>query len=377
MNKNLSINGYPDNGYILNDSVIINEEVSQGARALVDIDTLWKQGSSGIINLSIDQTGNLGTWCYPGALANINNYRDSNIVTMQYSFLDPPVTSFNWNGINYDVSLFRDNNGINHRNGCYNINDCDPNFKPGSTILHEFMHLMGGSHEHQNTLNNPLVFDIGNVYALYCDGDCEGPTRNPDSNESCKQRADFNILNNYTCYDSITGNQDKECYSYSSYDIDSILLYPLYDCTLKEGSINLTKFNYRLSYLDKEWLRNKYPLISDIKPKIVINFVNGKEWQKAFIEKTITEHLSPYVGVIFEWKNGSKNNSVITDNSTTDVETEVETEVETDVETTKAIITTVKNDNQFPIWAIVIIIVVVVFIILFLVFLYKLYQSKQ
>lgn len=309
MSKGLTINGMPDNGYTLNDAKYPrgtfpqNTLVQMGFNsrgvplsALVDLQTIWPQGSSGTIIIDFDQSIS-GAYSVVGKLSNGIN------PSMAYGFLDPPLNDFtSLDGTKFPLRLFEKE----HRNGCFfGSTNCFTDYKPGAVILHEFMHALGGAHEHQNSKNNPLKLDIGSIYSTYCDGVCDGPTRDPPELSECRQEADFNVLSNFTCFNPDALTQDDffaaECFSHSEYDPDSILLYKLYDCWMAPGFKNPTKFNFRLSESDRGWLNEFYPTTSTNKPKLQVFFRNGQDWQKAWVQKVITNHLALHVGIDFIW----------------------------------------------------------------------------
>lgn len=296
----LLINGVPTNGYTLNDVVYPSGTVSQQSlwkgsskgkpvSALVDTATIWKPGTEtyGTKNsIKIEFDSQLdGAWSLVGFLSSLGN------PSMAFGFVDPPLEDFTWNDVNYPLSLYK----YLHRNGCFTGLECVSNFKPGAVILHEFMHALGGSHEHQNAQENPLMLNVGAVYETYCG------VPNPPEYAECKKSADFNVLSQYTCFNVKTNSNDAECYSYTDYDPDSILLYKIFDSWMAEGYKNPTKNNFRLSDSDKAWLKDFYPLNAKDKPIIEVTFNNGKEWEKAWVQKIVTEELAPYVGVQFVW----------------------------------------------------------------------------
>ncbi len=300
MSPILTINGMPSNGYTMNDTrypqgTFPQQSLWQGnfkgqpVSALVDTATIWQAGTEnyGIKNtIKIEFDPNeSGAWSYVGLLSSRKN------PSMTYGFLDPPLTDFTWNGKVYPLSEFK----YLHRNGCNGPNYCDSNFKPGAVVLHEFMHALGGSHEHQNAQNSPLHLNTEGVYESYCG------VPDPPEMAKCRQTADFNVLSQYTCFNPETEHSDTECYSYTDFDPDSILLYPMYDQWIAEGYSNPTKNNFRLSASDIAWLQDYYPINATEMPIIEVTFNNGKEWEHAWVQKIVTEYLAPYVGVNFVW----------------------------------------------------------------------------
>jgi hypothetical protein len=67
---------------------------------------------------------------------------------------------------------------------------------------------------------------------------------------------------------------------------------------------NPTYPNFTLSNTDKEWLMIQYPLDRENMPVIEVSFtdMDAPRWKEAWVAKVVEEELSPYVGVIFEFK---------------------------------------------------------------------------
>jgi hypothetical protein len=273
------VRGYNAIPYPIYESKMFNNNYNNSLKALIDPSVLWEPGSSGVITINFLNPEEPSSSSIVG--------KNSSYVqpSMEFGFLDPPTSSFTWNGTTYNINNFRNNK----RSGCNDMT-CAPNYEPGAVILHEFIHALGGMHEHQNNMN--VIYIKENVYSDFCDVYFKG---DPD----CREIADRNIFDTNICYNNSTGNWDSDCLSNSEYDPDSIMLYSLNDSWI-DGP-NPTKLNFRLSKHDKLWLSQKYPLDSTNKPNLKVKFLNGLPWQKALVVKTVSEHLQPYVGVNFIW----------------------------------------------------------------------------
>jgi len=112
---------------------------------------------------------------------------------------------------------------------------------PGSpylrqVILHEFGHALGFVHEHQ-TFGTAIPWDKEKVYALYA----EPP------NQWTREEVDLNIFSKYA-YTST---------NYSSFDRQSIMLYPIPKELTTDGSS--VSWNMELSATDKQYAALLYP----------------------------------------------------------------------------------------------------------------------
>ena len=104
-----------------------------------------------------------------------------------------------------------------------------------STVMHEFGHVLGMIHEHQNPVGQNIDWNKKNVY------DWARETQGWD-----KDMTDKNILNKY----------DKKQVNGSSFDPLSIMLY-FFPADLTNNGEG-TNQNLRLSGLDMEFINNKY-----------------------------------------------------------------------------------------------------------------------
>ena len=248
-----------------------------GRGALYLDESIWKDG--GTISITFGKLGCSGcsteaAWSYIGSQS------DSKYPSMNLGFCDPP-----WNDFTQDGFIFKYNDFSNaSRNYCStDSNSCWNNWIPGATILHEFGHALGMMHEHQSNINkdNPLEFDVAAVYDYY---------RRLGMTE---EDARVNVIERYECTSDICP------YSGSPFDVDSIMLYALPDDWIRGE--NPTYPNFKYSALDKEWFKIKYPPTAKNQPKIKIEFIDGEEWQKYWVKKTVSEGLSHLVGIQFIW----------------------------------------------------------------------------
>jgi len=219
-------------------------------------------------------------WSYIGSESNTQN------PSMNLGFIDPPKADFTVDGYTFKYSEFKDA----VRNYC-NSTNCVAGWKPGRTVLHEFGHAMGMLHEHQNNVagDNPFQFDKQKVVEYY-----QSIGYTPDE---ASQMAQVNVIDRYEC-------TSANCrFAGSQFDKDSIMIYPIDNKWLVPGTldnwVNIPQFEY--SSRDKEWLAKMYPKSSSSQPMITVEFLDGADWQKYWVKKMVTEGLSPYVGVKFEF----------------------------------------------------------------------------
>ena len=226
-------------------------------------------------------------WSYIGSDSN------SKYPSMNLGFCDPPLEDFIQDGKLFTLDLFRNAT----RNYCTGT-ICNTRWTPGATILHEFGHALGMFHEHQNFLDsdsNPLVFNRDGVIQYYL-------LLGYDYSQAV-DAADNNVLERYECTNS-------NCpYEGSSFDSDSIMIYSVPDSWV-EGD-NPTYPNFKYSITDKNWLSQEYPLNATLRPEIEIEFLDGEEWQKYWVKKTILDGLAPIVGIDFSFKD-LPNDSTVT-----------------------------------------------------------------
>lgn len=138
------------------------------------------------------------------------------------NMLDYPLNrKFTYKGVEYIVP---DNIGGEHP---------DPNGN-GSVIKHEFGHVFGKWHEHQNPINNPIVWDIPKTLQKYM---YEPPPWT-------KTEVYKNVI------DKLPIDQADA----TTFDPLSIMMYKV-SSKLTRGEIGFNR-NYEYSPMDIEWLRN-------------------------------------------------------------------------------------------------------------------------
>lgn len=133
--------------------------------------------------------------------------------------------------------------------------DAEPYRGTGQVVLHEFGHAMGMIHEHQNPVNNPIVWNKPVVYQ-----DCAR------TNHWSKRQVDDNIFQTYGSVDlckKATTPEAKRRYcsgtmtNGSSYDPHSIMHYWFKPSWILSGSAAIP-VNIEYSPIDKEWLTKYY-----------------------------------------------------------------------------------------------------------------------
>ena len=303
---------------------VILEQFSPYCKQRFDFVSNNKQAD---IRITFDPNG--GAW---SNLGNDAMLIPSSEPTMNLGWLDPPGTrtqsgTFIWNGKTYTVPAGEPRNS---------------GFTNGSTVMHEFGHVMGMIHEHQNPKDNKIQWNETAVYNYF-----GGPPNNWS-----KQIIYNNILQKYS-ESQVNG---------SMYDKSSIMLY-FFPSTLTLNGIG-TSANRDLSKQDKEWITNAFmdnsyipvvesfnggtnrttlkPIINrffctdryinnegyigdeqirrfyklsgidDVNPDYVraafyktklwpkdqiirVKFLDGEPWRKAWVEKVITEKFAPYI----------------------------------------------------------------------------------
>ncbi len=199
--------------------------------------------------------------------------------SMVINYSDPPLTDFTWNGEVYPFELFANEKRGDCKKDIFGNWSCNSRVSPGSTILHEFMHVLGANHEHLNPAGR-FEYNVPKVYDTLC------PTGDPD----CINSVDRNWLGTQGC---------EGCVSETEYDPYSIMTYSIPQEFILSGSDGGIHNNYVLSELDKQWLNTKYPPDSMAKPTIQVRFGNGREWQKSWFQKLTQENFGNNVNLEF------------------------------------------------------------------------------
>jgi hypothetical protein len=279
------------------------KNVSQASQSMIfsaitQTDALWRAGDKGTITITFGGYDCDG--CSPDAAwSQIGNYSNDNYPSMNLGFIDPPYTSFVFNGKTYSVPA----NAARNYCGTSGPGSCTPGWVPGATVVHEFGHALGMLHEHQNNLNdaNPIELDKDQVIAYY---NCIGMG---------ESGAVTNVLDTYMCKPGETCN-----YAGTKFDPLSIMLYSLpsawiegctpyanlNDCNgllraTQSCSKNPTKPNFVLSPEDIGWLQQKYPRNSTDPPEITVKFIdpNPEPWKVAWVQKMVMETYGNLLGI--------------------------------------------------------------------------------
>ena len=313
---------------------------------------VWKEGSVGDITISFDPDQGSQSVLGLGS----NNVRPS----MNFGWVDAPLKSFEMDGFTFNFDIkdeFRNNCATSNSSSTCNIGDeaffntgkpalcvaegiyCNPEFVPGSVILHEFGHALGLYHEHQNFLNgNSIEYDIdgATLFSMsqkgitkcvdeYCKKLCypdnirpnfcnkNGQSKGCDPNlvpsfscsqewEDAKNQAQLNVLNVYNC----PNGRDDCQYDGSDFDPYSVMIYEIADYIIKPDKNgvrnNPTRKNFVYSNTDKDILRSMYPKITKNGgnvPTLNVKFLDGETWKHYWVKKVVMEQLAPIVGINF------------------------------------------------------------------------------
>jgi len=273
-------------------------------RAIFQKNNVWGkngQNMTGLLTVTFgsmkcDGCGPTASWSLIGSDSNGSS------PSLNLGFIDPPYSDFTFNGKTYPYKEFKnatrnycDLDTITVPSTCTDLSDfhchaCEPNWVPGATIVHEFMHSLAAVHEHQNNINNsnPIKLNIQTVKDYY---------------------HGIGMSDADATANSIERYMDTTTYEGSEFDPDSIMLYFIPDNWIqgydKPGFKNPTKPNFTLSTLDKQWLQREYPISANTLPNLTVKFVDTKvpEWKCAWTQKIVLENLAPLVGITWSFIN--------------------------------------------------------------------------
>ena len=261
---------------------VFNKPIKPNTKAIFEKNRIWKKGEKNEISITFGNypckecSANAG-WSLIG-----NEAMDEPYPSMNLGFIDPPFDDFEWNGNIYLKSGFE----YEKRNLCRqyssSIRDCEANWVAGWSVIHEFGHALGMKHEHQNNLDSSNPLDMNVEYII-------------------KYMNDNYDWDRKKTMDNITTLlSDPNYYNGSKFDPYSIMLYNFPQSWLNSGK-SLPP-NFTLSTKDKEWLEKMYPKDDPIDLTVYFIDNNYPEWKRAWVEKTVTENISPYVGINFIFK---------------------------------------------------------------------------
>ena len=209
------------------------------------------------------------------AIVQIVQQRIQPIVDLQFKFISDPKQaqvriSFDpdggaWSMVGTDCLHEKDSSKATMNLGWFDV----------GTVIHEFGHVLGMIHEHQNPRGQSIPWNTKAVYAW------ADTTQGWD-----KQTTYNNIIRKYNA-DSING---------SSFDPQSIMLY-FFPSTLTKNDCCGTKQNYRLSGLDTLWMNKIYP--------------NSSETPAQFYPKIYGESLKKSIFVSTEEAKGGHHNNTL------------------------------------------------------------------
>jgi len=298
---------------------------SKAQMALVARSKIWKEDGS--IRLAFGNN-KFQAFSYTGTDAKL---RPPTEPTMVLGYLDPPFQEFSFLGLQFK-GPFKDLDGtLAYRNGCLDTS-CPKDYIPGACILHEFGHALGLLHEHQNFVNDNKVIQFHPMDLMQKCLISSCTINNPcyktsyDKNVTMSYNAlKENMIRDCGSSDCISNQWSEETirinildnvtditqFDASDIDYDSIMMYPLPSCLVKNG-LSLKK-NYKYSKTDLEYLKKWYPTNKSI--TLRVHFIESEpKWKIYFVMKCISENLSPFIGINFLFIDKMGNTLYNTDN---------------------------------------------------------------
>lgn len=246
---------------------------------------VWKPGQKGTVSVTFGENGCSG--CSPDASWSLIGTECIGVSpSMNLGFIDPPYSSFSYNGVTYQAPLSATRNYCSPGGA---QNTCYSGWVPGATVIHEFGHSLSALHEHQNNLYNsdPIHLNTQAVIEYY------------DNLGMGQSGAEVNVLDTYKCTGAGSCN-----YEGTIFDPNSIMLYYLPDNWIAAGYSNPTKPNFVLSSGDIAWFQKLYPKSSKNYPVITVEFIdpNPPAWKPAWVAKIVTETYGPLIGITWNFK---------------------------------------------------------------------------
>lgn len=222
-------------------------------KAILLTSKLWSPGDS--LNIFITQQGNIpwteyGDHDYDPLEDEIRKMTDSvkivqmviekrfsTIINLKFNFVTDP------NNAQIRILVGGGQNVAHSYVGkdCLNIRPPQETMRLGffdsATVIHEFSHALGMVHEHSNPVENPIIWNVKEIY------------RWADSNTDwTREMVDNNIIMRYS----------RNEINASQFDPYSIMLYFVPEEFIKPGGFSPTQRNSKLSILDMVYLRKVY-----------------------------------------------------------------------------------------------------------------------
>ena len=204
------------------------------------------------------------------------------IITERYE----PITNLHFNFVEDNTKTANVRIDFNPNNGSWSAlgTDCLENKETATmnfawfdvgTVLHEFGHMIGLIHEHQNPIGTTINWNKNKVYSW------AEQTQGWNAKDT-----DTNILNAYN-KDSING---------TDFDYQSIMLYFFPDTITLDN--RGTKQNLKLSGLDVQLISQTYPS-NKISPELYFKNIYGESLQDS-INRSLHNRNKNYNGIIFK-----------------------------------------------------------------------------